>query len=152
MKIAIIGAGIIGRTLGGKLAAAGHDVTLCVRRPDAALAESPDLSLPVTEVTPALDGAQVVLLAIPGTSVDAFLAEHGGELGDAVVIDAANKIGSTLGDRAAQFITESAGRPEPFLLYLPLTSPHTPLAVTPRCNRAATGAARAAPPPPHRAA
>lgn len=34
-----------------------------------------------------------------------------------------------LGDRAVAFIAESAERPEPFLLYLPLTSPHTPLSV-----------------------
>ncbi len=34
-----------------------------------------------------------------------------------------------LGDRASAFITDAATRPEPFLLYLPLTSPHTPLAV-----------------------
>ncbi|TDN95905.1 sulfatase family protein [Sunxiuqinia elliptica] len=31
--------------------------------------------------------------------------------------------------RAAKYITESAQKDEPFLLYLPLTSPHTPLAV-----------------------
>ena len=36
----------------------------------------------------------------------------------------------TLGDRAAAFITREAKTPEPFLLYLPLTAPHTPLAVT----------------------
>ncbi len=35
----------------------------------------------------------------------------------------------TLGERAAQFITSSAEQSEPFLLYLPLTAPHTPLAV-----------------------
>lgn len=35
----------------------------------------------------------------------------------------------TLGERAAAFITEAAAKPAPFLLYLPLTSPHTPLAV-----------------------
>jgi arylsulfatase A len=34
-----------------------------------------------------------------------------------------------LRDRAVGFIAEAAARPEPFLLYLPLTSPHTPLAV-----------------------
>jgi arylsulfatase A len=34
-----------------------------------------------------------------------------------------------LGDRAIDFITTSAQAREPFLLYLPLTSPHTPLAV-----------------------
>jgi arylsulfatase A-like enzyme len=35
----------------------------------------------------------------------------------------------TLGERAAAFIAEAARKPEPFLLYLPLTAPHTPLAV-----------------------
>ncbi len=35
----------------------------------------------------------------------------------------------TLRDRAAEFIRDAARRPEPFLLYLPLTSPHTPLSV-----------------------
>ena len=34
-----------------------------------------------------------------------------------------------LGNRAVSFITDSAKQPEPFLLYLPLTSPHTPLSV-----------------------
>lgn len=36
----------------------------------------------------------------------------------------------TLGERAARFIAEAAAGREPFLLYLPLTSPHTPLAVS----------------------
>lgn len=35
----------------------------------------------------------------------------------------------TLGDRACRFIAQSAEVREPFLLYMPLTSPHTPLAV-----------------------
>lgn len=35
----------------------------------------------------------------------------------------------TLGDRASAFIRSAAGKPAPFFLYLPLTSPHTPLAV-----------------------
>ena len=37
---------------------------------------------------------------------------------------------SALRDRAVAFIEESAKREEPFLLYMPLTSPHTPLAVS----------------------
>lgn len=36
-----------------------------------------------------------------------------------------------LGDRAIQFIDESVRKKEPFLVYMPLTSPHTPLAVNP---------------------
>lgn len=34
-----------------------------------------------------------------------------------------------LGDRTIRFIEESAQKKEPFLIYMPLTSPHTPLAV-----------------------
>jgi arylsulfatase A len=34
-----------------------------------------------------------------------------------------------LRDEAVAFVEQSADKPEPFLLYLPLTSPHTPLAV-----------------------
>lgn len=34
-----------------------------------------------------------------------------------------------LGDHAAAFIEKEASTPEPFLLYVPLTSPHTPLSV-----------------------
>jgi arylsulfatase A-like enzyme len=36
-----------------------------------------------------------------------------------------------LGDRTVKFINESVAKKEPFLVYMPLTSPHTPLAVTP---------------------
>lgn len=36
-----------------------------------------------------------------------------------------------LRDRAVRFISESVETKEPFLLYLPLTSPHTPIAVNP---------------------
>jgi arylsulfatase A-like enzyme len=35
----------------------------------------------------------------------------------------------TIGDRAAAFIRESAKKPEPFLLFFSLTTPHTPLSV-----------------------
>ncbi len=35
----------------------------------------------------------------------------------------------TLAEHAEAFIAEAANKPEPFLLYLPLTSPHTPLSV-----------------------
>lgn len=37
-----------------------------------------------------------------------------------------------LADRAVAFLTESSQAREPFLLYLPLTAPHTPIAVAPR--------------------
>jgi arylsulfatase A-like enzyme len=40
-----------------------------------------------------------------------------------------------LGERAVAFIAEAAKKPEAFLLYMPLTSPHTPIAVTPEWKR-----------------
>lgn len=40
------------------------------------------------------------------------------------------KILPALGDRACAFIEDAAKKPEPFFLYLPLTAPHTPIAVT----------------------
>jgi len=39
-----------------------------------------------------------------------------------------------LGDRASAFITREAETPEPFLLYMPFTSPHTPLSVNEQWN------------------
>lgn len=36
-----------------------------------------------------------------------------------------------LGDRTIQFVDEAVANKEPFLVYLPLTTPHTPLAVNP---------------------
>ena len=36
----------------------------------------------------------------------------------------------TLGDRACAFIEDATKKPEPFFLYLPLTSPHTPIATS----------------------
>lgn len=35
-----------------------------------------------------------------------------------------------LADRACRVVTEATKRPEPFFLYMPLTSPHTPIAVS----------------------
>jgi arylsulfatase A len=52
----------------------------------------------------------------------------------------------TLRSRAVGFIEASATRPEPFLLYMPLTSPHTPLAVNaPWKGRPTQSSARSSP-------
>lgn len=39
-----------------------------------------------------------------------------------------DRVLGTLGDHAVEYVRERAGRAEPFLLYLPLTAPHTPVA------------------------
>jgi predicted dinucleotide-binding enzyme len=54
----------------------------------------------VAGIAEALEGAEVVVLAVPGTAMDDLLAAHGEALDGRTVIDAANRIGATLGDRA----------------------------------------------------
>ncbi|MDQ6771719.1 MAG: NAD(P)-binding domain-containing protein [Candidatus Dormibacteraeota bacterium] len=84
MRIAVIGAGNIGGTLGGKWAAAGHEVVYGLRDP----AQNP-AGRPFAE---ALEGADAVLLALPGTAVVDFVRAQAGGLDGKVVVDATNNI------------------------------------------------------------
>ena len=97
MRIAIVGAGKIGGTLGAKWAASGHSVVFGARDPQSSEARSslsaagPGAS--VTSVAEALTGAEVVLLSLPGAAVAAFAGEHGTALDGKLVIDATNQFG-----------------------------------------------------------
>ena len=83
MRIAVIGAGNIGRTLGDGWARAGHDVVYGVRTPGA----------PGTAaVADAVTDAEVVLLAVPGGAAGSVLASLGGALDGVIVIDATNDV------------------------------------------------------------
>ena len=95
MHIAIIGAGNIGRTLGAAWLQAGHDLRFGVREPDTDSVRQTRAHLgdrarfvPIAE---ALEGAEVVVLALPGSAVDGFLAEYGSALHGMTVVDAANR-------------------------------------------------------------
>lgn len=94
MRIAIIGTGFIGTTLARPLAAAGHQVTLGSRHPGT---DDPDVaSATVAPVAEALEGADVVILALPGSKVAVLTAEHGEALEFALVIDATNQMGQAV--------------------------------------------------------
>jgi len=80
MHLAVIGTGKIGQTLGEALTAAGNDVRYGSRTP----AES---------VREALDGAEAVIVAIPGQAVADFARDNAGGLAGKVVIDATNTFG-----------------------------------------------------------
>jgi len=84
MRIAIIGSGNIGRTLGSAWTAAGHEVSYGSRNPQ------PPETIAIAE---AIAAAEVVLLAIPGGAVDEFAATHGAALDGRIVIDATNRVG-----------------------------------------------------------
>jgi len=89
MKIAIIGTGNIGGTLGGRWRAAGHEVVYGSR---AGSGEGPG-GAPLMAVGDALAGADVVVLAVPGGAVGEVVSANGDALAGKVVIDAANRIG-----------------------------------------------------------
>ncbi len=100
MNIAIIGAGNIGKTLGGKWVAARHRVLYGVRAPADpkfdALKQTAGAQA-VQPVAAAVDAADVVVLATPGDAVADFAAEHGARLAGKIVIDATNNLrGATL--------------------------------------------------------
>ncbi|MBE7529379.1 MAG: NAD(P)-binding domain-containing protein [Chloroflexi bacterium] len=86
MKISIIGAGNIGKTLGGKWAQAGHQVIYGVRNP----ADPKYAGLNAAPIAESLAEAEVVLLSLPGAGVPEFAAQFGAHLNDKIIIDATN--------------------------------------------------------------
>ncbi len=86
MKIAVIGAGRVGSTLGGRFADLGEEVVYGVRDP-ARHAEVGATAAPAEAVR----GAGLVLLALPWGAVGDVVRELG-DLGDAVLVDATNPL------------------------------------------------------------
>jgi predicted dinucleotide-binding enzyme len=95
MHIAVIGVGNIGRTLGGAWMRAGYQVSFGVRDPTTASAQEARAELGeqarIVLVPEALQPAEVVVLALPGSAVDEFLEAFGPALSGKVVVDAANR-------------------------------------------------------------
>jgi 8-hydroxy-5-deazaflavin:NADPH oxidoreductase len=92
LTIAVAGTGNIGGTLGRAFARAGHRVVFGSRDPGAADVAG-DTSARVAPLAEALEGADVVVLAVPGGAVAGLVAEHAAALSGALVVDAANSIG-----------------------------------------------------------
>jgi predicted dinucleotide-binding enzyme len=87
MRIAIVGAGRVGRTLGARWSTAGHEIVYGVRDPsDSRYAELGSRAIPAD----AVQEADVVLVALPWGAVEAVLS--GIDVADAVVIDATNPL------------------------------------------------------------
>jgi predicted dinucleotide-binding enzyme len=97
MRIAVIGKGNIGGSLGSKRLAAGHDVVYGARDGSG---EGPG-GAPVLGIGDALKDADVVVLAVPGQVVADVVTEHGTALAGKTVIDAVNRIGASEFDSRA---------------------------------------------------
>ncbi|HET9780289.1 MAG TPA: NAD(P)-binding domain-containing protein [Candidatus Dormibacteraeota bacterium] len=99
MKVAVIGAGRIGGTIGGRWEKAGHQVVYGLRDPGKHKNAKP--------ITDALRSADVVLLAIPGNAVVQFAREHARDLDGKTVIDATNNPGNPGGMHSWSELTKA---------------------------------------------
>ena len=82
MKVAVIGAGNIGGTIGEAWAKAGHEVTYGLRDPAKKKGAEP--------INAAIQGADAVLIAVPGGAVVDFVRDHSQALDGKTLIDATN--------------------------------------------------------------
>src|SRR5690348_3288260 len=98
MRIAVIGSGNIGGTLGSRWLAAGQDVVYGSRAAsdegrEARSRPAGPGGAPQRPIGDALADADVVLLAVPGAAVADILREHGAALALRTVVDATNTMG-----------------------------------------------------------
>jgi len=90
MRIAVIGAGNIGGTLGDAWKRAGHEVTFGVREGSARHEDGRRFA----SAADAIRDAEVVVFALPGASMDETVPALAPSLEGKVVIDATNRIGA----------------------------------------------------------
>jgi predicted dinucleotide-binding enzyme len=94
MKIAVLGAGNIGGTLGRKWAVAGHEVMFGARNSSSpktqAALQSAGENAKVMDMREAISTAEVVLFSVPWGAVPEIAAAHSAELADKIILDATN--------------------------------------------------------------
>ncbi len=94
MEIGIIGAGIIGRTLGEQLGNAGHTIVFGSRNPSDSQYDDLRSRSSVVLIQDVAKAADVLLIAIPGSRVVSLLETEGEALNGRLIIDATNDTGS----------------------------------------------------------
>ena len=103
MRVCVVGTGQIGATLGRAMAEAGHEVVFGSRHPSTEQALLLGTTASVRAVSEALEGADAVVVAVPGPSVADFAEEHRAALAGALIVDAANTMGAAVGNHAEAF-------------------------------------------------
>ena len=110
MRIAVLGTGMVGRTLGGGLAGVGHDVVLATRDPDTTRArpEWVGVELPLVRLAEAGEGAELVVNATSGAGSLAALQAVGAEaLAGKVVLDLSNALDHSRGFPPSLFVVNT---------------------------------------------
>jgi hypothetical protein len=111
MNITILGAKIIGSTLGKKWAQAGYKVMFGVRNVQNPEVQdlAKDLGATVGTVGEAIAFGDVVVFAIPGNAMDETIQTFGQALNGKIVIDAANRMGGGAMNSVASFSAHAPG-------------------------------------------
>lgn len=107
IRVAVLGAGNIGGTLGRKWVAAGHEVTFGVRDPQDAKAQALRAEVgeraKVGTLDEALASGDVIVMALPGPAMDETIARNAAQLDGKTVVDAANRMGEPRRNSLATF-------------------------------------------------
>jgi 8-hydroxy-5-deazaflavin:NADPH oxidoreductase len=99
MRIAIVGAGNVGKALSAAAVAAGHDVAVsATSRESAEDAAAAAGARAAADNADAVNGAEVVVLAVPHAAVAAVAEELGSALAGKVVVDTSNPVNDTYRD------------------------------------------------------
>ena len=108
MKIAILGTGGVGTTLGRRWKSVGHEVTFGSRDPSAEKCQTIASEIgPVKSIADATTGAEVVLFAAPYSAAEELVAAAG-DLTGKTLIDATNPLNDTFSGLALGFDTSAA--------------------------------------------
>src|SRR5829696_7916552 len=100
MKITIIGAGNMGRAIGTRAVAGGHDVEILDRDPSEAQRLAGELGGSATAVAPgATMSGEVVVLALYYPGIKDAVGEYGDQLAGKVVVDITNPVDANTWDR-----------------------------------------------------
>jgi predicted dinucleotide-binding enzyme len=92
MKVAIIGAGNVGRSLAGSIVAAGHATTISSSNPaDAAVVAAAIGATAARTNRDAVNGADVVILAVPTATLFDVARDLGDALAGKIVVDVTNR-------------------------------------------------------------
>jgi predicted dinucleotide-binding enzyme len=92
MKVAIIGAGNVGKALTTSFTRAGHDVTIAAAHPDHAADAAKELGATAAPSNAdAVSDADLVVLAVPATALDSVASELADDLAGKVVVDVSNR-------------------------------------------------------------
>jgi predicted dinucleotide-binding enzyme len=92
MKVAIIGAGNVGKALTSTFTGAGHDVTISAAHPENARDAATELGAHAANTNKeAVADADLVVLAVPVTALETIAQEIGPDLAGKTVVDVSNR-------------------------------------------------------------